>query len=147
MTNIFKKIFMDTNYLPKNIKYLRKINSKTQAQLGLEVNKGHTSIGNWETGFNEPNNVDLKKIAIYFGVSIDDLLTKDLSKVKEYAINSKDIKAIKTVNEPTISYGKKCSCAECIEKDKENIRLKAQLDLMKELFMQQEMGKKKSQSA
>lgn len=72
---------MATIYLPGNIKTLRKKFKLTQAQLASQLNRKHTSIGNWETGFNEPSVVDLTNLASIFGVSVDDLIHTDLSDV------------------------------------------------------------------
>lgn len=68
--------------LPKNLKYLRKKNAVNQTQLGLCVNRKQTTIGNWETGFSEPNYLEIVKISDFFGISTDDLLKKDLSMIK-----------------------------------------------------------------
>lgn len=72
---------MPATNLSKNIKFLRKEKKETQAGLAFKLNKKHTSIGNWETGFNEPSISDLMEIAAIFGVSVDDLLNIDLSDV------------------------------------------------------------------
>ncbi len=64
--------------LGKNIKFLRKQLNKTQSDIASLVSKGHTTIGNWESGESEPNLKELMTIAKYFGASIDDLLYKDI---------------------------------------------------------------------
>jgi transcriptional regulator with XRE-family HTH domain len=65
-------------YISTNIKYLRKLKGITQEQLAKVCGKGYTAVGNWETGIREPYVVDLANIANFFGVSIDDLIKKDL---------------------------------------------------------------------
>jgi phage repressor protein C with HTH and peptisase S24 domain len=65
--------------LPKNIKFLRKKMSINQTEIGLQLNKTHKIVSNWETGFSEPSYEDIIGIGNFFGISIDDLLTKDLS--------------------------------------------------------------------
>lgn len=70
-------------YLPSNLKYLRKINAVNQTTLGLQLNKSQKSIGNWETGFSEPNYLEIIQISNYFGITIDELLKKDLQNVEE----------------------------------------------------------------
>ncbi len=72
---------MATVYLPGNIKLLRKKLKLTQAQLAFQLDRKHTSIGNWETGFNEPSVTDLANLARIFGISVDDLIHTDLSNV------------------------------------------------------------------
>lgn len=68
------------NQLRNNLKYLRKKNATNQDTLGLQVNKKATTIGNWENGLSEPNITEILIISKYFGVSVDELLTIDLSK-------------------------------------------------------------------
>ncbi|MFN4248930.1 MAG: helix-turn-helix domain-containing protein [Flavipsychrobacter sp.] len=63
----------------KNLKYLRKQNNKSQSDIGLQLNKAHTSIGNWEKGIAEPSLDEIKEIARIFEISPADLLFKDLS--------------------------------------------------------------------
>lgn len=65
-------------FIGSNIKYLRTTRGITQVQLAKVCNKGNTAINNWERGIREPNAVDLANIANFFGVSIDDLIKKDM---------------------------------------------------------------------
>lgn len=81
-----KLFFMSTINFGNNLKFLRKKKGITQTELGVQLERKHTSIGNWESGFNQPSLTDLVKIAIIFGISIDDLLNSDLSDVN---LNSK----------------------------------------------------------
>lgn len=69
--------FMKT-FIASNIKHLRVTKGVTQGQLAKVCNKGNTAIGNWENGIREPSAVDLANLANFFGVSIDDLIKKDL---------------------------------------------------------------------
>ena len=69
-------------YISTNIKHLRLQKGITQEQLAKVCNKGYTAVGNWEAGIREPNATDLANIANFFGVSIDDLIKKDLRYVK-----------------------------------------------------------------
>ncbi len=68
------------NYLAKNIRLLRKNGSKTQEGIGLLVDKGQTTIGNWENGKSEPNIEELLIISNFFDISIDLLLKVDLAR-------------------------------------------------------------------
>ena len=72
-----------------NIKYLRKKKGLSQKELAKELNCTNTTISNWEVGIRVPESIDLPMIAEYFGVSIDDLLTKDLMN-EEIHSNKKD---------------------------------------------------------
>jgi transcriptional regulator with XRE-family HTH domain len=68
------------NYLAKNIKLLRKHASKNQGDIGLLVDKGQTTIGNWENEKSEPNIEELLIISNFFDISIDLLLKVDLAR-------------------------------------------------------------------
>lgn len=65
-------------HLQTNLKYLRLKNKESQDVLGKVINKGGTAIGNYESGIRNPDYVDLYFIAKHYGISVDDLLTKDL---------------------------------------------------------------------
>lgn len=58
----------------ERLKNLRKERKLTQSALGNILNYGYTAISNYESGRNEPSIKDLKKIAVYFDVSLDYLL-------------------------------------------------------------------------
>jgi transcriptional regulator with XRE-family HTH domain len=70
------------HFLGKNIRHLRKRSSQNQDVLASLVNKGQTTIGNWENGVSEPNLSELLLISNYFGISIDSLLKTDLSRAE-----------------------------------------------------------------
>lgn len=65
-------------YLSTNLKYLRELNNKTQQDVAKYCDKTNTAISNWEKGIREPDAIDLSKLSIFFSVSIDDLMLKDL---------------------------------------------------------------------
>lgn len=71
------------NYLSKNLKFLRKKNSINQSTIAVKMKKGQSSIGNWENGISEPNINELLFLAHFFGISISDLLERDLGKEGE----------------------------------------------------------------
>ncbi len=77
------------NYLSKNLKFLRKQNSINQSVLATKMKKGQSSIGNWENGISEPNITELQFLAHFFGISISDLLERDLG-IAELQENSTD---------------------------------------------------------
>jgi len=68
-------------YLASNLKYLRKKSGKTQDALSSEVKIGRTTIANYESGVSEPNVETLLVFANYFGISLDDLLSKNMEDV------------------------------------------------------------------
>jgi len=68
-------------YLASNLKYLRKKSGKTQDALSSEVKIGRTTIANYESGISEPNVETLLVFANYFGISLDDLLSKNMEDI------------------------------------------------------------------
>lgn len=56
------------------LKALRQSRGITQAVLSKALNISPSTVGMWEQGRREPNYGNLKRIAAYFGVSIDTLL-------------------------------------------------------------------------
>jgi transcriptional regulator with XRE-family HTH domain len=67
-------------FLAGNLKYLRKKAGKTQDTLSAELKIGRTTIANYEAGISEPNVETLILIANFFGIQLDDLLSKNLEK-------------------------------------------------------------------
>jgi transcriptional regulator with XRE-family HTH domain len=70
---------MTTHFLGKNLRHLRRQSAKTQSEIASLIQKGQTTIGNWENGISEPSLNELLIISNYFGISIDALLKTDLS--------------------------------------------------------------------
>ncbi|GAA4325771.1 XRE family transcriptional regulator [Flaviaesturariibacter amylovorans] len=67
-------------YFAQNLRHLRKRSAKTQEQLGHDIRLGRTTIANYEAGFSSPTDPEvLVRLAQVFGVSIDELLTRDLA--------------------------------------------------------------------
>ena len=65
-------------YLASNLKFLRKKMGKTQDALSSEVNIGRTTIANYESGISEPNVDTLLTFSNYFGITLDELLSKNM---------------------------------------------------------------------
>ncbi len=63
-----------------NLRFLRKKSGKTQDALSVELSLGRTTIANYEAAISEPNMETLLTFSNYFGVTIDMLLTKNLTK-------------------------------------------------------------------
>lgn len=74
--------------LSNNLKYLRKKMGKTQDGLSSELGIGRTTIANYEAGISEPNVENLRTFSNYFGVSLDDLVSKNLEELGDDAGNS-----------------------------------------------------------
>ena len=65
-------------------------------RVSKEAGVTQTALSNWKNGRNTPSTVTLQKIADYFGVTIDYLMTGKDDSEKEPKLNSKDEKDIKT---------------------------------------------------
>jgi transcriptional regulator with XRE-family HTH domain len=67
------------HFLGKNIRHLRKQFSQTQSELAEMMDKGQTTIGNWENGVSEPSVEELLILSNFFGTPIDLLIKVDLA--------------------------------------------------------------------
>lgn len=63
-----------------NLKYLRKSNNYTQADMAQILKIGRSTLTGYELGEKRPSYEGLLNLAEFFGVTVDDLLKKDLSK-------------------------------------------------------------------
>jgi len=70
------------HFLGKNLRYLRKQSSKTQSEIASLIQKGQTTIGNWENGISEPSLNELLIISNYFDITVDTLLKADLAETQ-----------------------------------------------------------------
>jgi len=61
----------------ENIKYLRKKEKLTQEQLADKLKVSRQAVTKWESGQTLPDLTNLKDIAVFFGVTIDELLGDD----------------------------------------------------------------------
>ncbi len=100
---------MDT-FFSQNLQYLRKqLEGKvSQEKLAEEVDLKKSTLGSYESGRAEPKYADLVKLANYFGVSVDDLLTKDLATYKPQRKQESQLRILATTinneNEDNIEY-------------------------------------------
>lgn len=111
------------NYIAQNLKHLRKTNRVNQGQIAIKMDKGQSTIGNWENNISEPNISEIQFLAHIFGISIDDLLNKDLKNVH---LNEKTEENSKAKNvhlnvHPSVHLNKKKGnnepCPDCAVKD------------------------------
>lgn len=71
---------MKSNFLGNNIRYLRKKMNMSQEDLSDKLGyKSFSSVQKWESGIADPTFKTVEKIADVFGVSMNDLTTKDLN--------------------------------------------------------------------
>lgn len=66
------------NNFSKNLKFLRIKSGQNQTNVGLQLNKAHTTIGNWEKGISEPNFNEIEIIANLFEIPAGVLLYNNL---------------------------------------------------------------------
>jgi len=111
------------NHIAKNLKYLRKETGINQGELAIKMKKGQSTIGNWENEISEPNISEIQFLAHFFGITADDLLSKDLQNVH---LNEKPELKNKGENvhlnvHPTVHLNKKKArnepCQDCMVKD------------------------------
>lgn len=57
-----------------NIRRLRELHDLTQRDLGTVIGVSDKAVSTWENGYKEPRPAALKKLASYFGVSLDELM-------------------------------------------------------------------------
>lgn len=76
------------NFLGQNIRHLRRQHSNTQTELAALIQKGQTTIGNWENGISEPNVEELLILSNYFDISLDILIKVDLSKTNWVSVKN-----------------------------------------------------------
>lgn len=67
------------NFFGKNLRYLREKNNLTQDDMKPLLGIGNTTCSNYENGVTEPPLELLIKISKYFGVTLDELLTGDIT--------------------------------------------------------------------
>ena len=80
-------------HLANNIKYIRLLAGKTQTEFGELIGCSKDSVYTYEKGKATPDELILSKISKIAGVTIEDLLHKDLSKreIKVIDPESKDM--------------------------------------------------------
>jgi transcriptional regulator with XRE-family HTH domain len=89
-----------SNIFASNLIYLREKNNKTQSDIAIQVDRGHTTIGNWENGKTFPTIDEALILSQYFEISLNDLVLTDLKNagdVKKNEIKKTSRKAGKNV--------------------------------------------------
>lgn len=77
---LLKDLRPQGSMLAKNLRYLRTKRNYNQGDMARLLNVSKANMSKYESGFVELNNQGLINISEFFGVTIDDLLKKDLSK-------------------------------------------------------------------
>lgn len=65
-------------YLAQNLKYLRERKGLSQREFSAHLGLSRAMVGNWETGERKPEIEMIIRLAEYFGVTLDDLVLRDL---------------------------------------------------------------------
>lgn len=75
-------------YLAQNLKYLREQKGLSQKDFSADMGLSRATVGNWETGERKPDIEMIIRLAEYFGVTLDDLVLRDLKPpIPKYAGN------------------------------------------------------------
>lgn len=102
----------------KNLNKLRLLLGKKQREMADLVGITASGWSNYEKGLSAPKLDHLITLSAFFKVSIDDLLTKDLSNVKLHVPDEEFLhQDTNILNEPVSSYGSNKPCDLCNEKD------------------------------
>lgn len=72
-------------YFPENLIYLRKRDKITQEELADKLGVSRQSVSKWETGEAYPETDKLISLCEAFGISLDDLLRKDMPSAEKEA--------------------------------------------------------------
>ena len=81
------------NNFANNFKHLRIQSGKTQEEIGKMLNKDYSTIGKWELGQRSPSMEDVIKIAEYFDVTLQELISGDI----ETSINKDNLEKYKQI--------------------------------------------------
>lgn len=65
-------------HLAQNLKCLREQRGMSQQELAEVLEISRAAVGNWETSNREPDLKTIIRLAVYFGVTLDDLVLRDL---------------------------------------------------------------------
>lgn len=78
----------DDLHLVENLRYLRKMKGKLQQEIAIQLGVDQKTISSWERGTRTPTIEAIIKLARYFGVTLDDLVLKEMKPpVPVYALN------------------------------------------------------------
>lgn len=79
-----------TNFLSKNIKWLRESKELTQETFCKALGFKKADLSKWENANNKPRIEKIYKIAEFFSTTVEDLLNKDFSKSISFQEKAKD---------------------------------------------------------
>jgi transcriptional regulator with XRE-family HTH domain len=77
--------------IAKNLIALRKKSHLTQAELAEKVSYSDKSVSKWETGETTPSIEILKTLAVFYNVTVDDIINKDFNVESTFSIKEQKI--------------------------------------------------------
>lgn len=89
------------NFISQNIKYLRAKKKLSQHKLAEQLRLSRNQINSYESANSQPSIDVLKQIAIFFNISIDDLISIQLNKnnYEQLVENQKDELSVLKINQ------------------------------------------------
>lgn len=102
-------------YLAQNLKYLREQKGMNQNEMADVFGISQSAIGNWEQNHRKPDIEMIIRLAEYFGVSLDDLVLRDLRPPKpmcasnlkylreKYEMSQEDMAQLLKTSKPSVS--------------------------------------------
>lgn len=63
--------------LGENLRHVRRRIGRSQLDVAKDIGISNAALSNYETGYREPDLETLKQLAVYYGVTIDDLAGND----------------------------------------------------------------------
>ena len=90
------------NYLAVNLKFIREQKGLNQTEFGNIIGKKKSIVGPYEKGEVEPDISTLINISDFFGISISDLIGKNLSGSEILSQKSNDLPVVKSVEKSYI---------------------------------------------
>ena len=77
--------------IARNLTSLRKKSHLTQAELAEKVSYSDKSVSKWETGETTPSIEILKTLAVFYNVTVDDIINKDFNVESTFSIKEQKI--------------------------------------------------------
>ncbi len=89
------------NFVSQNIKYLRAKKKLSQHKLAEQLRLSRNQINSYESANSQPSIDVLKQIAIFFNISVDDLISIQLNKnnYEQLVENQKDELSVLKINQ------------------------------------------------
>lgn len=102
-------------YLAQNLKYLRERKGLSQREFSADLGLSCAAVGMWEKNHRKPDIEMIIRLAEYFGVSLDDLVLRDLRPPKpmcasnlkylreKYEMSQEDMAQLLKTSKPSVS--------------------------------------------